>query len=63
MSGRNHSLYYTTYINHHAGTPKQKYRIKMYNVFGLLRDQDYSNMIIEGVNFTVVITMKGTYKS
>ena len=27
----------------------------MYNAFGL-RDQDYSNMIIEGIKFIVVIT-------
>ena len=34
----------------------------MYNVFGL-KDQDYSNMIIEGIKLSVVITMKDTYKS
>ena len=33
----------------------------MYSVFGL-RDPDYSNMIIEGIKFIVVITMKYVYK-
>ena len=34
----------------------------MYSVFGL-RDQDYSNMIIEGIKLIVVITMKDIYES
>ena len=33
----------------------------MYSVFGL-RDPDYSNMIIEGIKFIVVITVKYVYK-
>ena len=37
-----------TYINHHAGTPKQKQRTLlslMYNIFGV-RIPDFSNMVI-----------------
>ena len=44
------------------GHQKQIYKIYMYNIIGL-RDQDYSNKIIAGIKFIVVIMMKYTYKS
>ena len=33
----------------------------MYDVF-VIKDQDYSNMIIEGIKFIAVIMVKDTYK-
>ena len=41
----------------HAGTSKIKSTCSWYNVFGL-RDQDYSNIIIEGIKSIVVISME-----
>ena len=53
---------YTTYnFSHHAGRPKNKYYIesRCTSIWAMNKGSRlYSNMIIEGIKFIIVVTMK-----